>query len=104
MAVTDGDCIYKRVGLVLGGLSKRVAYQRLKSTHTHREREGISHEEAVNYTDSKQGDRSSQPAYALARGKRNLWLQRTGRAHDREYKCAQPTGTTWPWLHFEKRG
>ena len=34
MAVTDRDCIYKRVGLVLGGLSRRVAYQRLKSTHT----------------------------------------------------------------------
>jgi hypothetical protein len=44
MAVTDRDCIYKRVGLVLGGLSKRVAYQRLKSTHTHthREREYLS--------------------------------------------------------------
>ena len=42
MAVTDGDCIYKRVGLVLGGLSRRVAYQRLKSTHTPREREYLS--------------------------------------------------------------
>ena len=42
MAVTDRDCIYKRVGLVLGGLSKRVAYQRLKSTHTHTPRERVS--------------------------------------------------------------
>ncbi len=42
MAVSDGDCIYKRVGLVLSGLSERAAYQRLKPTHTHTQE--FSHE------------------------------------------------------------
>ena len=44
MAVSDGDCIYKRVGLVLSGLSERAAYQRLKHTHTHTHTQEFSHE------------------------------------------------------------